>query len=224
MKEKIKNKQKNRCVAFSIILLVAIIVSGCREGQSFDNKSVSTDISIPINAEDESQINNEQLNNEAENQGIENQATENPVADNKEEENQTKNDTEIENENKESENQVEDNQTTNNSEIVNILNNEIIGGKVRSIGDNSFIISRTLIDENGYVTMPEKGSPQEELVNIICTNDTVFENWTIQGGGAGIEKSESDFADIKENGGLEAEGYFDGENFVADKVIIEVYK
>lgn len=222
MKEKIKNKQKGHYVALSIILLAVIIVSGCRDGQSIDNKSISTDISIPVNTTNESQTNNEQLNKEAENQGTGNQVTENLVTNNKEAENQTKND--IENENKESENQINENQTINNSEIINILNNEIIGGKVRSIGDNSFIISRTLIDEDGYVTMPEKGSPQEELVNIICTDDTVFENWIIQGGGAGIEKNEADFTDIKEGGGLEAEGYFDGENFVADKVIIEVYK
>lgn len=222
MKEKIKNKKKSRYVALSIILLAVIIVSGCRDGQSIDNKSVSTDISIPINIVDESQTNNEQLISKAENQETGNQVTENQVADNNEAENQTKND--IENENKEPENQVTDNQTTNNNEIINILNNDIIGGKVRSIGDNSFIISRTLIDENGCVTMPEKGSPQEELVNIICTDDTVFENWTIQGGGAGIEKNEADFTDIKEGGGLEAEGHFDGENFIADKVIIEVYK
>lgn len=222
MKEKIKNKQKGHYVAFSIILLVAITVSGCRDMQSNDNKSVSTDISNPVNKEDESQTNNEKLNNEADNHGTENQVTENLVTNNKEAENQTKNDKE--NENKESENQINENQTINNSEIINILNNEIIGGKVRSIGDNSFIISRTLIDEDGYVTMPEKGSPQEELINIICTDNTVFENWIIQGGGAGIEKNEADFMDIKEGGGLEVEGHFDGENFIADKVIIEVYK
>lgn len=217
MKEKIKNKPKRSSVVFSLILMAALTVSGCRDGQSIDNKNVSTDISIPINTAVESQTNNEQLNNEAENQETGNQVTENQEA-----ENQTKND--IENENKESENQKTDNQTTNNNEVANIWNNEIIGGKVRSIGDNSFIISRTLIDEDGYVTMPEKGSSQEELVNIICTEDTVFENWTIQGGGAGIEKNEADFTDIKEGGGLEAEGYFEGENFIADKVIIEVYK
>ena len=62
------------------------------------------------------------------------------------------------------------------------------------------------------------------LTTIHCTDSTVFEHWTIQGGGAGIEKKEAAFSDIKEGSGLEAEGYFDGEEFIADKVIIEVYQ
>ena len=107
-------------------------------------------------------------------------------------------------------------------------NNEtmcIIGGKVRSIAQDSFVISRTLMEENSsIVIMPEEGSPEEELVTIRCTDSTVFEHWTIQGGGAGIVKEEASFTDIQSGGGLEAEGYFDGEEFVAEKVIIEVYE
>lgn len=207
MKNKIKKNQKIHSVVFSVILLTAITLSGCREGQSTDNNSVPTEIIITDNSTDENKTNNGQLDKEAGNQDTENQAI-----------------NDIETENKEAESKGEENQTTNNGEVINFLNNDIIGGKVRSVGDNSFIISRTLIDENGCVTMPEKGSPQEELVNIICTDNTMFENWTIQGGGAGIEKSEAVFANIKEGGGLEAEGYFEGENFIADKVIIEIYK
>ena len=100
-----------------------------------------------------------------------------------------------------------------------------IGGKVRSIAQDSFVISRTLMEENSsIVIMPEEGSPEEELVTIRCTDSTVFEHWTIQGGGAGIVKEEASFTDIQSGGGLEAEGYFDGEEFVAEKVIIEVYE
>lgn len=97
-----------------------------------------------------------------------------------------------------------------------------IGGKVRSIAEDSFVISRTLMDEDSsIVIMPEEGNPEEELVTIRCTDSTVFEHWTIQGGGAGITKEEASFSDIQRGGGLEAEGYFDGEEFVAEKVIIE---
>lgn len=101
---------------------------------------------------------------------------------------------------------------------------EIIGGKVRSIDTDNFVISRTLIDEEGYVKMPEAGSPDEELVTIRCTDSTVFELWKIQGGGAGIETSEAAFSDLAVGSGLEAEGYFDGEEFAAEKVIIEIYQ
>ncbi|MCM1047639.1 MAG: hypothetical protein NC433_04355 [Clostridiales bacterium] len=130
-----------------------------------------------------------------------------------------------------------DNLNTNNSNIDNTTNdNELIpeadssgskkyiGGKVRSIGQESFVISRTLIDSEGYVTMPEAGSPNEQLVTIKCMDSTVFEHWTIQGGGEGIVTREASFSEITEGGGLEAEGYFEGEEFIANKVIIEVYQ
>lgn len=100
---------------------------------------------------------------------------------------------------------------------------EIIGGKVRSIAEDSFVISRVLMDDS-YVIIPEPGSPEEELVTIRCTDFTTYELWTIQGGGAGIEKEAAAFSDIREDGGLEASGYFDGEEFVAETVFIEIYE
>lgn len=98
-----------------------------------------------------------------------------------------------------------------------------IGGKVRNVTEDSCTISRTLLDD-GIVTMPEEGSPEEELVTIRYTDSTTFEHWTIQGGGAGIVKREASFSEIQEGCGLEANGYFDEEGFVAEKIIIEVYE
>lgn len=113
---------------------------------------------------------------------------------------------------------------TENAPADSIADMEIIGGKVRSIDADSFVISRTLIDAEGYVKMPEAGSPEEQLVTIRCTDSTVFELWKIPGGGAGIETSEAAFSDLAAGSGLEAEGYFDGEEFAAEKVIIEIYQ
>lgn len=98
-----------------------------------------------------------------------------------------------------------------------------IGGRVRSVSSDSFVISRTLVDDEGnIIAMPgEEGS---EEVTVRCGDSTVYERWTIQGSGAGIDKTEAAFSEIKEDDGLEAQGYFDGEEFVASKVIIEVYK
>lgn len=102
----------------------------------------------------------------------------------------------------------------------------IIGGKVREIMEDSFVLSRVQYadEDSSMVLIPEEGSPEEELVTIRCTDETVFEHWLIQGGGAGIDMSEASFADIQKGGGLEAEGHFDGEEFVASKVIIETYE
>ena len=102
----------------------------------------------------------------------------------------------------------------------------IIGGKVREIMEDGFVISRVQYEDDDMtiVVLPEEGSPEEELVTVRCTDSTAFEHWVIQGGGAGIDMNEATFADIQKGGGLEAEGYFDGDNFVAEKVIIETYK
>lgn len=119
-------------------------------------------------------------------------------------------------------------QTPSQENDVNTPDIIIIGGKVRSVSQDSFVISRVLMEDSddghgSVVLMPDSGSPEEELVTVRCTDETVFEHWTIQGGGAGIETREASFSEIQEEGGLEAEGYFDGEEFVAEKVIIEVY-
>ena len=100
-----------------------------------------------------------------------------------------------------------------------------IGGKVVSVSSDSFVISRTLLDDQGnIVAMPEEGNPEEQQVTVRCADSTLYETWTIQGGGAGIDKMEAAFSEIKAGDGVEAQGYFDGEEFVAEKVIIEVYK
>ncbi|MBD5504146.1 MAG: hypothetical protein HDR09_10530 [Lachnospiraceae bacterium] len=121
-----------------------------------------------------------------------------------------------------------DNNTSSTSPINVNQNTIIIGGKVRSVAQDSFVISRTLWEDSddggSYVSIPEEGSPEEDLVTIHCTETTTFERWTIQGGGAGITTDETAFSDIQRGSGLEAEGYFDGEEFIAERVIIEIYE
>ncbi len=52
----------------------------------------------------------------------------------------------------------------------------------------------------------------------------MYERWRIQGGGAGIDVEKAAFTEISEGIGLEAQGRFEGEEFMAEKVIIEVYE
>lgn len=121
-----------------------------------------------------------------------------------------------------------DNNTSNTSPINVNQNTIIIGDKVKSVAQDSFIISRTLWEDSddggSYVSIPEEGNPEEELVTIHYTETTTFERWTIQGGGAGITTDEAAFSDIQRGSGLEVEGYFDGEEFIAERVIIEIYE
>lgn len=115
------------------------------------------------------------------------------------------------------------NNEAENSELI------FIGGKVRSVSRDSFVLSRTLWEDSAdgqgsFVVMPEAGSPEEELVTVRFADSAVFERWTIQGGGADIKKEGASFSEIQEGTGLEAQGFFDGEEFVAEKVIIEIYE
>lgn len=105
----------------------------------------------------------------------------------------------------------------------------IIGGKVRSIAHNSFVLSLSIWEDSedgsgSCVLIPEPGSPEEELVTVRCEDSVVYELWTIQGGGAGIQKEEAAFSQIQEGIGLEAEGHYEEDEFVADKIIIEIYE
>lgn len=102
-----------------------------------------------------------------------------------------------------------------------------IGGEVRSVSQDSFVISRTLTEDDGegmIAVMPQAGSPEEELVTIRLADSVTFERWTIEGGGAEIDRAEASFAEVQEGTMLEAQGSFEGDEFVAKKVIVEIYK
>lgn len=104
-----------------------------------------------------------------------------------------------------------------------------LSGKVRSIGDNSVVISKIFVEEsedgNGSIVfLPGEGDREEELVTVNFTDATEFHHWTIKNGGGDIDMRESSFSEIKVDSGLEMSGYYEGETFIASKVIIEVYK
>ena len=61
-------------------------------------------------------------------------------------------------------------------------------------------------------------------MTVWCLDSTVFMRWTIKGGGEDIKEEEAAFSELQDGTGLEAQGYFDGDEFIAEKVIIEVYE
>ena len=104
-----------------------------------------------------------------------------------------------------------------------------LSGKVRSIGQNSVVISKIFVEEsedgNGSIVfLPGEGDREEELVTVNVTDATEFHHWTIKNGGGDIDMRESSFSEIEVGSGLEMSGYYEGETFIASKVIIEVYK
>ena len=190
--------KRNYAVATGIMVVMLVTATGCGNGKETDMNIKTESVTVIVDENNGKDNRKEQeQKDEAQKDAPESSNTDDVTGSN-------------------------DNIITENSENYTMEN---IGGKVMSIAQDSFVISRVIVDENGMIlVMPGEGGPDEVLTTIHCTDSTVYEHWTIQGGGAGIEKKEAAFSDITESSGLEAEGYFDGEEFVANKVIIEVYQ
>lgn len=100
---------------------------------------------------------------------------------------------------------------------------ESLGGTVQSPQEDGMILAQTTVpDEDGMVTLLNVEDAKK--IPVKFTEDTKVEHWTIQGGGAGIDMQEASFSDLEEGQGVEVEGNFEGETFVATRVIIEVYE
>ena len=213
-------------LAAAVLALMMAAAAGCGNAQAAENgstASLTAEQSGGGGTADNSQQGREEVNEEdgtkqegtenegAENKGIKSNEIESPAAGGGEVRNGT------------AENNETGSNEAENSELI------FIGGKVRSISRDSFVLSRTLWEDSAdgqesFVVMPEAGSSEEELVTVRFTDSAVFERWTIQGGGADIKKEEASFSEIQEGTGLEAQGFFDGEEFLAEKVIIEIYE
>lgn len=100
---------------------------------------------------------------------------------------------------------------------------EHLGGKIQSLNTDGMTFAHTsLVDENGSVTLLD--IEDAEKIEVKFSAETKVEHWIIQGGGAGIDMQAAAFSDLKEGMGVELEGYYDGEIFVAAKVIMEDYE
>ena len=99
---------------------------------------------------------------------------------------------------------------------------EHLGGKVQEPqADGMMLAQTTLLDGDGMVILLDVEDAKK--IPVKFTEDTKVEHWTIQGGGAGIDMRDVSVTDLEEGMGVELEGQFDGETFVAARVIIEVY-
>lgn len=97
---------------------------------------------------------------------------------------------------------------------------EHLSGKVQEpTVDGMMLAQTTLVDEDGMVTLLEVDEAKK--IPVRFTQDTKVEHWMIQGGGAGIDMRDAAVSDLEEGMGVELEGYFEGETFVAARVIME---
>lgn len=96
---------------------------------------------------------------------------------------------------------------------------EHLGGKVQNPSAEGMTLAQTTVmDGSSVILLEEKDA---EKIPVQFTADTEVERWTIQGGGAKIDMKAAAVSDLKAGMGVELVGRFEGETFVASKVIIE---
>lgn len=97
---------------------------------------------------------------------------------------------------------------------------EHLSGKVQNPqADGMTLAQTTLVDDDGQVTLLDMKDAKK--IPVKFTEDMDVEHWTISGGGAGIDMHDAVVSDLKESMTVELEGYYDGETFMATKVIME---
>lgn len=97
---------------------------------------------------------------------------------------------------------------------------EHLSGKVQNPqADGMTLAQTTLMDDEGMVTLLDVKDAKK--IPVKFTEGMKVEHWIIQGGGAGIDVQDAAVSDLKEGMTVELEGYYDGEVFMATKVIME---
>ncbi len=117
-----------------------------------------------------------------------------------------------------------ENEQTEPRKITSSEGTEHLGGKVHSVEDDGMVLAQTTVrgvDESDIILVDEK---EAKKIPVKFTEDTKVEHWTIEGGGADIDMKEAALSDLQAGLGVELEGFYEGDNFVATRILIEVYK
>lgn len=106
---------------------------------------------------------------------------------------------------------------------------EQLDGNVRGIGDNGIVIIKVkteeLEDGVSLAIQPASGNETaEDYVDVNFTDDTTFELHVVKNGGVNPDEDvtvkEASISDIVGDMSVTLEGYYDGEVFVAEKVVL----
>ncbi len=117
-----------------------------------------------------------------------------------------------------------ENEQTEPRKITPSEETEYLGGKVHSVEDDGMVLAQTTVrgvDERDIILVDEQ---EAKKIPVKFTEDTKVEHWTIEGGGADIDMKEAALSDLQAGLGVELEGFYEGDNFVATRILIEVYK
>lgn len=109
-------------------------------------------------------------------------------------------------------------------------NTEQLDGNVRGIGDNGIVIIKTRTEETeedgvSLAIAPAPGNETaEDYVDVNFADHVKFECRVVKNGGLNPEEDvtikEASFSDIKDDMSVTLEGYYDGDVFIAEKVVL----
>lgn len=104
---------------------------------------------------------------------------------------------------------------------------ETISGEVKSIGDNSIVLNQAEVVSDQEMEIMVGDSPDAKLVTVRFSENTEFVVSTVKNSGingdSDVESREGSFSDIKEQSSLELTGSYEGEDFVASRVILYIF-
>lgn len=126
-------------------------------------------------------------------------------------------------------NMPEDNASQQNSDTAGNtpMTEETISGSVKSIGDNSIVLSKAEVTPDGEMTMLAEDGPNEELVTVRFSENTKFVVATVKNSGVNgdsdVESREGSFSDLTEQSLLDLTGSYEGDEFLANQVILYIF-
>ena len=100
-------------------------------------------------------------------------------------------------------------------------------GNVKTIEEDSLIISQAFEEGEEVLVAPGDGSPDEVLISVGVSETTQYEVKTVKNGGVNgasdVETQPGTFSDLKEGVSIHISGYYEGETFQAEKICIMLF-
>lgn len=103
---------------------------------------------------------------------------------------------------------------------------EPLSGKIQQLDESGMIIAQTTVwddGEGGSGTITLVDEKDAEKIPVRFAGDVKVEYWKIQGGGAGIDMQDCTLSNLSAGIMVEMEGYYEGEEYVATRIIMEEY-
>lgn len=239
--------KKQMVITFILILAIAMTVTACRKEKDIDESATvgsvidiedimqeiptedvkeetdNSETEVPAKSEDINmqfgeEINsgtntNEQVNQQSKEQSAESSEKQKPIEQPKEQSTESPEKQEPTEQPKEQ--STETPMPSQQSQSVSVPSATIVGS-IKSLGNGSFSISKANVNGNVMVST-------DETVNVVYSDSTEFEVCTSMDGGITASFSAGTSADLQTGRMVNIEGAYEGSDFVAQKIRIEIF-